>query len=294
MQKRERALFGSGGNPQSFYDDGFKESADIFSWLKAKAIDSYEYQAGNGLRASSATLKMIGEAARDNNIILSVHAPYYISLASDDEEICTRSVGHVIKSIAGAETMGADIIVVHCGGLGKKTRGQALDKAKDTLGKILENLYKSNKTQVKIGLETMGKINQLGTLEEVINMCKLDCKVLEPVIDFGHLNARETGEGFKTREDYYKIFELIGEQLGDDAARYLHCHFSKIEYTQNGGEKKHLTFEDKIFGPEFEPLAEVLAEHELYPNIICESDGTMDIDAVFMKELYDKCRDKFT
>jgi len=284
---RERALFGSGGNPQNFYDDGFKESYDIFKWLKEKNIDSYEYQAGNGLRVSSATLKKISEEARANNIILSVHAPYYISLASDDEEIIAKSVNHVIKTIDGAKIMGADIIVVHCGGLGKKTRGQALDKSKETLEKILGLLYKLNKTGIKIGLETMGKKNQLGTLGEVIELCRLDCKVLEPVIDFGHLNAREVGAAFKTREDYYKIFEQIGENLGDDAAHYAHCHFSKIEYTQMG-EKKHLTFEDKIFGPDFEPLAEVLRDNKLYPNIICESDGTMDIDVAFMKKAYNE------
>jgi deoxyribonuclease-4 len=282
---RERALFGSGGNPENFYSDGFKETADVFKWLKEKNIDSYEYQAGNGIRVGSAVLKKIGEEAKNNNIILSVHAPYYISLASDDGEIIAKSINHVVKTIGGAEIMGADIIVVHCGGLGKKTRGQAFEKSKETLETILENLYKSDKTKIKIGLETMGKKNQLGTLEEVIGLCKIDMKILSPVVDFGHLNARECGEKFKTEEDYYKVFESVGENLSDETAKYLHCHFSKIEYTQMG-EKKHLTFEDKKFGPEFEPLAEVLIKNKLFPNIICESSGTMDTDADFMKKIY--------
>ena len=285
MQKRQRAIFGSGGNPQNFYDDGFSDTIDIFKWLKQKNIDSYEYQAGNGLRASSAVLKKICEEARANDITLSVHAPYYISLASDDEEIIAKSVGHVIKTLDGSKIMGADMIVVHCGGLNKNTREQALDKAKGTLTSILDVLYKDNKTDLKIGLETMGKQNQLGTLEEMIELCKIDEKMLVPVVDFGHLHAREVGERFKAYEDYYKIFETIGENLSDDAAKYLHCHFSKIEYTKMG-EKKHLTFKDKTFGPEFEPLAKVLAVNNLYPNIICESDGVMDIDAIFMKEMY--------
>lgn len=287
MEKRQNALFGSGGNPQSFYDGGFKDTVDIFKWLREKNIDSYEYQAGNGLRANTATLQKISEEAQANNIILSVHAPYYISLASDDEEIIEKSVGHVVKTLAGSKAMAAEMIVVHCGGLGKKTRAQALDKAKETLGKILETLCISGKTDLRIGLETMGKKNQLGTLEEVIELCKLDRQILEPVVDFGHLHARETGERFKMREDYYRVFEIIGENLSDDAAKYLHCHFSKIEYTHMG-EKKHLTFEDKTFGPEFEPLAEVLRENKLCPNIICESDGTMDIDAAFMRKIYNR------
>jgi len=162
-----------------------------------------------------------------------------------------------------------------------------LEKARTTMWAVLEILYSENKTNIKIGLETMGKQNQLGTLEEVIDLCKVDTsgKILRPVVDFGHLNARETGKMFKTGEDYQRIFDKIGENFSDDTAKYLHCHFSKIEYTQKG-EKKHLTFDDRIFGPEFEPLAEVLAKNNLYPNIICESDGTMDTDALFMKKIY--------
>ena len=282
--ERESALFGSGGNPKNFYDDGYKETPDIFKWLGEKNIDSYEYQAGTGLTAGTLTLKRIGEKAAENNIILSLHAPYFISITSDDYDIISKSVNHMTKCVDGALAMGAYIIVIHSGSLGKNTREKALEKAKSTISKILDILYANKKTNVQIGFETMGKQNQLGTLEEVIELCKLD-KILYPVVDFGHLNAREDGEKFKTSEDYQKIFDIISENLNDDKAKYLHCHFSKIEYTKMG-EKKHLTFEDKTFGPEFEPLAEVLVKNKLYPNIICESDGTMDIDALYMKNIY--------
>ena len=286
--KRTSALFGSGGNPKSFYDDGYKETGDVFAWLKEKNIDSYEYQAGTGLNAGMMTLKRIGEKAAENNIILSLHAPYYISISSDDNEIISKSITHMVKCIDGAMAMGAYIIVVHSGSLGKNSREKALEKAKSTLSKVLNILYRENKTSVRIGLETMGKQNQLGTLDEVIELCKAD-EMLYPVIDFGHLNARNGGEEFKTSGDYLKLFDKIGGNLNDDKAKYTHCHFSKIEYTKMG-EKKHLTFEDKVFGPEFEPLAETLAKNNLYPNIICESDGTMDTDALFMKNTYKKIK----
>ena len=282
--KRTAALFGSGGNPKSFYDGGLKETADVFKWLNEKNIDSYEYQAGTGLNAGTLTLKKIGEKAAENNIILSLHAPYFISIASDDSDIISKSLSYTIKCVDGAAAMGAYIIVIHSGSTGKNSRDKALEKAKSTISKILNILYKEEKTNIQIGLETMGKQNQLGTLEEVIELCKID-EILYPVVDFGHLNARSDNERFKTSEDYYRIFEKIGEKLTYEKAKYLHCHFSKIEYTKMG-EKKHLTFEDKDFGPEFEPLAKALAKNKLYPNIICESDGTMDIDALFMKNSY--------
>ena len=282
--KRTSALFGSGGNPESFYGGGYKNTADIFKWLREKNIDSYEYQAGNGLNAGLEALKNLGEKAAENKIVASLHAPYFISIASDDDIIISKSINHAVKCVNGAMAMGAYITVIHSGSLGKNSRGKALERAKSTIARLLNILYRDGKTGVQIGLETMGKQNQLGTLDEVIELCKTD-RILYPVVDFGHINSRSEDERFKTGGDYLKVFEKIGGKLNDEKAKYLHCHFSKIEYTQKG-ERKHLTFEDKIFGPEFEPLAEILAENKLYPNIICESDGTMDIDALFMKNVY--------
>jgi len=288
IKTRTTALFGSGGNPGNFYNDGHKETIDVFKWLGEKNIDSYEYQAGNGLNAGMLTLQRIGEEAVKNNIVMSLHAPYFISISSDDDEIIVKSINHLLKCVSGASALGAYIVVVHSGALGKNTRETAVERAKSTVEKTLDILYKDNTTDIQIGLETMGKQNQLGTVEEVIELCKVDTagKILRPVIDFGHLHAREAGAAFKTSRDYLKVFEQIGENLSDDTAKYLHCHFSKVEYTQKG-ERKHLTFADKIFGPEFEPLAEILAKNKLYPNIICESDETMDTDALFMKNAYE-------
>jgi deoxyribonuclease-4 len=139
-------------------------------------------------------------------------------------------------------------------------------------------------TKVAFGLETMGKLNQLGTLEEVVQICGID-KRLRPVVDFGHLNARNVGSLFVTADDYRRVFDYIGEKLGAEYADTLHCHFSKIEYT-GAGEKKHLTFADDIYGPRFEPLAEALVRDGYSPTIICESAGTQAEDALEMKKLY--------
>ena len=86
-----------------------------------------------------------------------------------------------------------------------------------------------------------------------------------------------------------EICKCIGTQLGDDVAKYLHCHFSKIEFT-GAGEKRHVTFEDTVFGPRFEPLIEAIVREGVCPNIICESDGTMTADALAMKKYYNELR----
>ncbi len=272
------AKFGPAGNCDSFYASGRKATLQAPAWLREIGLDAYEFQAGNGLRVSDATLSAIGEQARCNDISMSLHTPYYISLSGVDPEKRLKSIDYIKDSLHAAEMLGADIIVIHTGSAAKISREEAMKLAADTLVRTLEEI---GDQKIKLGLETMGKINQLGTLEEVIALCKID-PILCPIVDFGHLNARSVGGLFPDADAYRRVFYSIGEVLGDSYARNLHCHFSKIEYT-SAGEKKHLTFADTAFGPDFLPLAEVIAKDGLLPRIICESAGTQAEDALFMK-----------
>ncbi|MBE6718300.1 MAG: endonuclease IV [Ruminococcaceae bacterium] len=276
-----RALFGPGGNSLSFYASGKKSTVDAPKWIADFGLDCYEYQAGKGLFGSDETFKKIGDEAKKNNIRMSLHAPYYISLSGIEEEKRLKSVDYILKSVRAAELMNAELIVIHTGSASKISREAAVELAKDTISKALEAV---DGTNVTLALETMGKLNQLGTLEEVLEICSID-KRLCPVVDFGHLNARNIGNYFVTTDDYRRVFNLIAEKLGDKYADTLHCHFSKIEFT-NSGEKKHLTFEDTVFGPPFEPLMEAIYKENVSPRIICESDGTMAEDALAMKNYY--------
>ena len=278
-------LFGPGGNPESFYASGLKHTYQAPQWVSEFGLDLYEYQAGNGIFGSDASFAKIGEEADRHNIKISFHAPYYISLSSVDEEKRVKSIEYINKSIHAAELMRAYLIVVHSGSTAKMTRAEAMELAKDTLYKTLNQL---GDTKIRIGLETMGKLNQLGTLEEVIELCGIDER-LYPVVDFGHLNARNIGGLFECADDYKHVFDMISDGLSAYKAETLHCHFSKIEYTK-AGEKKHLTFADKLFGPVYEPLMEVIYKEKLSPFIVCESDGTMAEDALAMKTHYKSFR----
>ena len=280
---RDRALFGPGGNSDSFAAEGHKSSLDAPAWIAARGLDAYEYQGGNGITASAATLTAIGERAREQGIAMSLHAPYFISLSGTDPEKRLKSLDYIEKSIAAAICLGATTVVVHTGSAAKISREEAMSLAADTLSRAAERF---DGCGVTLGLETMGKQNQLGTLDEVIELCRIS-PLFAPVVDFGHLNARNVGGLFATEDDYRRVFDVIGARLGDSYARYLHCHFSKIEYT-SAGEKKHLTFEDGAFGPPPEPLAAAIAREGLCPCIICESAGTMAEDAAYMKNIYER------
>ena len=278
---RNTAVFGPGGNSESFYAAGYKSTTEAPFFLQKLGLGAYEVEAGNGLRISDATLQKIGDAARSCGIELSLHSPYFISLSSVEEEKRIKSVTYIMDCVRACELLGADTVVIHAGSAGKIARAEAMALAADTLARALDALGDS---PVTLGIETMGKMNQLGTLDEVISLCAAD-KRLSPVVDFGHLNARERGGLFPNADAYARVFDAVGERLGDEKARYMHCHFSKIEYT-SAGEKRHLTFDDQTFGPEFHPLGEVLAKQNLCPRIICESAGTMSEDALLMQNAY--------
>lgn len=276
-----RATFGPAGNSESFYAEKFKATVQAPAWLASKGLDAYEFQAGNGVAAGEETLRKIGEEAKKYGILMSLHTPYYISLSGIEEEKRLKSLSYIEKSLWAAELLGADTIVIHSGSASKISRQEAMALAKDTLERAVEAFGDRG---IRLGLETMGKINQLGTLEEVIELCRV-APQYHPVVDFGHLNARNIGGYFTDVDSYRRVFDTIANSLGDGYAYNLHCHFSKIEYT-GAGEKKHLTFADEVYGPAFEPLMEAIVKEKVAPRIICESAGTMAEDALEMKKYW--------
>lgn len=277
------ARFGPAGNSDSFGKMGYKGSLDVPEYVVKMGLDHFEYQCGRGVNIGEEKARKLGELAKEKGITLSLHAPYYISMSSVEEAKRLNSLNYILSSARAVDWMGGDRIVVHTGSCGKISREEALKLAKDTMRLSLAALDEAGLGHVHICPETMGKVNQLGTLYEVMELCKLDERLI-PCIDFGHLNAREQG-WFKSLEDFERVFDTIENELGADRLRVFHSHFSKIEYT-TGGEKKHLTFEDKVYGPDFEPVMEIVARKNCSPIFVCESDGTQAEDAKAMKDHY--------
>lgn len=277
------ALFGPAGNSESFTKMGYKSSLQVPEYIVKMGLDAFEYQCGRGVNIGTEKANALGKLANERGIKLSLHAPYYISMSSVEEEKRIKSVDYILQSARAVNAMGGNRIVVHTGSCSKISREQALELAIDTMKLAIAALDAEGLSNVRICPETMGKINQLGTLEEVIELCKLDERLL-PCIDFGHLNARTMGE-VNSAKAFEEILNKIGNELGEERLEQFHSHFSKIEYTV-GGEKKHLTFEDTVFGPNYEPLMELVYKKNLSPTFICESAGTQAEDAKAMKDYY--------
>lgn len=277
------ALFGPAGTAESFTKMGYKSSLDVPDYIEKMGLDAFEYQCGRGVNIGEEKARLLGEKAAKKGIALSLHAPYYISMSSVEEEKRRNSVKYITDSAAAVDFMGGNRIVVHTGSCGKLDRETALTLAMDTMRLSLDALDSMGLGHIHICPETMGKINQLGTLEEVISLCELDERLI-PCIDFGHLNAR-TGGKVNSKEAFLSVLNTLKNRLGEERAKHFHSHFSKIEYTV-GGEKRHLTFADEVYGPSYEPLMELFAEYGLEPTVICESAGTQSEDALSMKTYY--------
>lgn len=277
-----RACFGPAGSSDAF-SARHKSSVEMPAYLAQMGLDCFEYQCGRGVQIGPEKAGKLGEEAARHGIRLSLHAPYFINLSSPDPERMEKNTDYILQAARACRWMGGDRVVVHCGGLSKMTRQEAMVNTRAGLRQALGRLAEAGLGEIALCVETMGKIRVLGDLEEVLSLCAEDARLV-PCIDFGHLNCR-TGGGIAGIGDYDHILTRMAAVLGEDRARVFHGHFSKIEYSK-GGEVRHLTFADTLYGPVFEPLGQLLAQRGWAPRIICESAGTQDIDALAMKESY--------
>ncbi len=276
-------LFGPSGNSQNFFDAGLKTTEQSAVWVKEKGLDAFEYSFGRGVLMSEERALSIGNAFKENEVKISVHAPYYINFANTDEEMIQKSIGYVIKSAEMVELMQGNRVIIHPASQGKDIREIAVNRAIDNFKRLTDEIYSSGMDKIFYCPETMGKLGQIGTIEEITEICKVD-KIFIPAVDFGHVNSRERGS-LQTKEDYKDRLTYMIDQLGFEKMRRFHVHFSKIQYGAKG-EIRHLNFDDEKYGPNFEPLAEALIELNLEPVVICESAGNQDEDAKYMKNCY--------
>lgn len=275
--------FGPSGAPVRFYAEGGKTAEEMAEWVKKNGLDCYEYSFGRGVNIGAAKAESICQAFKTAGVEISVHAPYFINLATPDPQKAENSFNYILDSARTGLIMGANRVVFHPASQGKEPRDVAVARTKEQLFVLAEKIRAEGLTSVKFCPETMGKLAQIGTIEEVADFCTI-ADFYYPAVDFGHVNAREQGS-LKTKEDYVSRLEYMINLLGYEKINDMHVHFSKIEYTAKG-ELRHLTFEDDKFGPEFEPFIDSLLELKLSPYVVCESAGTQGDDAAAMKAYY--------
>ncbi len=276
-----RTRFGPAGVPPMFRLMG-ATMFDVPQLLQEEGLDAFEYQAsrwGGKPQIKQADAQKLGEAAKQNDVRLSMHGSYFINLLGK-KEVAEASKERILAAVTAADWMGAYVVVFHTGFYGKFDRDYALKTSIAELREVSSKM-KSMGIKAKLGPETMGRKSQIGGIDEIIEINR-EVENTQLVVDWGHLHALHQGS-FKTVDDMRRVASKIEQELGTQTLRSMHCHFSKIEFGASG-EKCHHTLDEAAFGPEFGMLAEVILEFGMHSTMICET-PILDVDARKMKEI---------
>ena len=254
-----------------------KDYKSGFEVLNNMNLDGLELEFVRGVRISDVSKKSVRE--RDKNFIITAHAPFYVNLNSKEEDKITSSIQRIIETALTAESLGGYSITYHAAYYMEKDPKEVFRKVVEGHNKIFEALNKEN-SKIWIRPETTGKKTQWGNIDEIIELSKEFERVL-PCVDFSHIHAREIG-AYNTYDEFCKIFEKIGNGLGEVALNNFHAHIAGIEYT-NKGEKQHLNLKDSDFN--YKDLIKAFRTFNIKGAIVCESPN-IEEDCKLLKDYY--------
>jgi len=247
--------------------------------LKELGLDALELGWVRAVRVTEQTCAAIRSTAQEQDVLISIHAPYFINLNADDEE-WGKSRQRLMDAAHYGNLAGATDIIFHPGSYFGKPPEEVLPIAISRLQSCLDELKLAG-NPVILRPETMGKSAMLGSLEDTLEMAK-NLDGIVPCIDFAHLHARPGDGSINTYAEFSRILETYANALGDDALNHLHIHLSGIRYGEKG-EKEHLPLKEADLN--LQDLFTALADHHCRGRILCES-PVMEDDAMYMKELW--------
>ena len=276
----KRMRFGPAGKPVDMKSGDYVKAVE---YVAKEGLDAMEYEAVRGVRISESKARAIGEAARKYDVLLSMHAPYYVNFASPEEQTIKKSQERLIAAVRASYWMGAYAVVFHPGYYkGNSSREEALRRTIESLRPVVEWMKQESIKGVWIAPETTGKSSQVGDVNEVIAICR-ELDMARPAVDWAHLHARSEGQFPTSVDDVIKVIEKIEKELGSWAVNPLHTHFSRIEYGK-GGEREHHTLAEEEYGPDWRTVCRAYKETGIRGVIISES-PILDKDALVMKKI---------
>ena len=278
MGRCGRLRFGPAGKPIDLKGDILRAPA----FLREIGLDAMEYEAVRGVNIGKEKALKLGQLARENGVLLSLHAPYYVNLSSDKKTTIQASIRRVYEALRASEWMGSYAVVVHPGYYLKYTREQALKLVIDGFNKAWEMARAEGVKNTWVAPETTGKVKQVGSVEDIIEICSR-VERCRPTVDWAHLYARSEGSFPKSVDDLIKVVEKFEKELGTEVVKPLHSHFSRIEYGK-GGEREHHTMSEEEYGPDFRMVCKALRETGVDSTIISES-PILERDALVMKRI---------
>ncbi|MBO3801849.1 MAG: TIM barrel protein [Candidatus Brockarchaeota archaeon] len=259
------------------------------SFLASKGLFAMEYQAVRSVRISKKVAKELKAAAEESGVTLSIHGPYAINLSSEQKSKIRASKSRLLKTAVIGNLMGAFHVTFHPGYYGKRTKKETFEVQLASLKDVLEMLNQKG-LKVELGPETTGKESQFGSLDELL---ELSSKLPEitVTVDFAHIHVREEKSKIKGEDDYRRLLDKLEKILGKEKMDSLLVHFTEVEPTSKGsGERKHHPL-GSGYGPDFKPLAKIIAENG-YKFVIISESPILEKDSIKMKEIYIKFSNK--
>lgn len=273
----DKLNFLTAGMPLVTGKDGYPKALDVLTEMN---LDGLEVEFVHGVRMSDETRSFLKTAAKEKKLILTAHGPFYINLNSKEQEKVDASVQRIIDTATAASEFGGYSITYHAAFYLGGDKETVYQQVKTQTQKIVETLEKNN-IKMWIRPETTGKASQWGEYEEIIRLSKEFEQVL-PCIDFSHIHARTAGE-YNTYDEFCKVLDRIGTELGTFALENFHAHLAGIEYTKKG-EKCHLILEDSDMN--YKDLLKALKEFDVKGALVCESPN-IETDTKILKEYYE-------
>jgi len=248
-----------------------KSTLDGLGYIKKIGLNAMEVEFTYGVRMQNELAKEIGKLAEKLDISLSVHAPYYINLASADKEKIESSKKRILDSCERAHYLKASHVVFHPGFYGKLKENECYEIIKKEIIEM-QDIIKENKWKTELAPETTGKKSQFGSLSEILKLRdEIKCSIC---VDFAHLHARNSSI------NYTSVFDQLS------GLRHIHSHFSGIEFTEKG-ERRHLIMKKS----DFIHLAREILKRKTDITIICESPITWE-DSLKMKEILEELKNE--
>jgi len=274
----QKIFLGPAGNCATSKD---KTTIGSFKHLKELGLNCQEIEFVRSIYLNQKSAEEVGKAAKELGVRLSIHAPYFINLASEKKQIIENSKRMIIACAEIAEIVNADAIAIHSGYYGKFGKEKAYQMIKEAYEDIKDKMTQKGIKNVKLGLETMGKESQFGSLDEIIQMCK-EVKGLIPYVDWAHIFVRNNG-----KIDYGEIFDKLKVLKLD----HINSHFEGVKY--NAKTKKFVDVHEPIDShPPFEPLAKEILKRKVDITVISES-PILELDSLKMKKVLEDLGYKF-
>lgn len=273
-------LFGPAGIP---IQTKKRDTIEGIKTVRKLGLDAMELEFVQGVKMSESKAKEVRRVAENEGVTLTVHAPYWINLNTDDPVKYKKSINHIINSARIGYLAGAKSVCFHAAFYQKKDPKVVYKRVKSALQEIID-ILKYEGIDIDIRPETMGKPSQFGTLEEVVSLAK-EIDGVYPLIDFAHLHARTIGK-LNSYDEFIQILEYLQNELGKNALKNVHLHISGIQYGKKG-EQKHLVLEESDF--KYEDLLLALSETKVEGIAICESPN-LEEDSLLLKTTWGKFR----